>query len=116
MNHKKLRPRAAQQYRAKPVLRANFVAAQLAMLPRQTRRARRLFLLLYYAVSAQCLAAAGVLNYCLITGYGENMKYHALGALLISMGVSIVCSRQFEKKQLAAQQRLLFETAFRKVE
>ena len=113
MYHRLLRNPVVKQRFTKPVLRTNFVAAHLANLPRQDRRARRLFLLLYYAVCAQCLAAAVVVNYCLITGHGGNLKYHALLALLISMGVSIICSSRYEKKHRAAYERMLRESPFR---
>ena len=110
MYHRLLRARIVKQCFAKPVLRSSFVAAHLASLPRQDRRAKRMFLLLYYAICAQCLAAAGVLNYCLISGHGGSLKYYALLALLLSMGVSIVCSTRYEKKHRAAYEKMLRES------
>lgn len=116
MSHRVSRLPEVKRCFTKPVLRSSFVAAHLASLPRQDRRARRLFLLLYYAVCAQCLAAAIVVNFCLISGHGGNLKYYALLALLLSMGVSIICSTRYEKRHHAAHEKMQRESPFRDLE
>jgi hypothetical protein len=101
MYDRMLRSRVVKQCLTKPVLRSTVVAVHLASLPRPDRRAKRLFLILYYAVCAQCLAAACVVNLCLLTGRGGHLKYYALFALILSMGLSIVCSTRYERRHRA---------------
>jgi hypothetical protein len=116
MYHRMLRLPVVKQCFTQPVLRSSFVAAHLATLPRPDRRARRLFLTLYYSIGVVCLATVTFLNCSLLSGYGAEHKYYALLLLAISMAVLIVSSTRYEKRHHAAYLWMLRESPFRELE
>ena len=115
MYYRMLRLPVVKQCFTQPVLRSSFVAAHLACLPRQDRRARFSFLALYYTVCAMCLLTATFLNISMLSGYGAEHKYYALLLLATSMTILIVSSNRYERKYRAAYQRMLHESAFREL-
>ena len=116
MYHRMLRLPVVKQCFVQPILRSSFVAAHLASLPRPDRRARRLFLTLYYSICVVCLATASFLNYSLLSGYGAEQKLYALLLLAISMAVLIISSTRYEKRHHAAYRQMLRESPFRELE